>query len=135
MSASTCLYKSATFESLSYYVGAVDQSNTSNNEQDYYLSNQAFIDSSAELNDESVLSNRYDDEFDSHSYIEDVALDSLQDEFTELHEDKNWKDYLSDELKLALQKLDSVSLDVIFHRWLTHEKRAFNLCQKTQSRC
>lgn len=40
MSASTCLYKSATFESLSYYVGAVDQSNTSNNEQDYYLSNQ-----------------------------------------------------------------------------------------------
>lgn len=130
MSASTYIYKTETFESLSYYVGAVEQSNTTHREEDYYLSNQAFIDSSAELEKESLLSNRYDDELLASNYIEDVALDSPQDEFTESHEEKNWRGYLSSELKHALQKLDSVSLDVIIHRWLTDEKETIQSLAK-----
>ncbi|MCL9775630.1 sigma factor-like helix-turn-helix DNA-binding protein [Vibrio methylphosphonaticus] len=46
----------------------------------------------------------------------------LQDTFTDAHEDENWKNHVSSELRDALEKLDERSRDIIFHRWLSNEK-------------
>ncbi|GEM80259.1 hypothetical protein [Vibrio superstes] len=124
MSASMNLYKSKAFESFSYYIGAIKHESTSINEEDYYLSNHDFMISNVDMKNEEVMPERYGDEFMSINYIEDVALDSYQDDFSEEHEDLNWKDYLSSELKIALQKLDCISRDVILYRWLAHEKES-----------
>ncbi|MEZ9865182.1 hypothetical protein BCT07_16905 [Vibrio breoganii] len=124
MSVSTSLYKTEVFESLSYYVGAVNQHESVANEEDFYLSNQCFDNSYFDKESNELFSTRYEDEHVSDMHIEDSALESYKDDFTESHEEDNWKDYLSIELKSALKKLDVVSLDIIFNRWLTHEKKS-----------
>lgn len=126
MSVSTSLYKTEIFESLSYYVGAFEQRDSSTNEEDFYLSNQCFEQSYFDIDSNDLFLNRYEDEHFSSKHIEDSALDSHKDEFTDNHEENNWKDYLSMELRTALQKLDYISSDVILNRWLTNDKKSLS---------
>ncbi|GEA51004.1 hypothetical protein VIN01S_18080 [Vibrio inusitatus NBRC 102082] len=123
MSASMSLYKTEVFDSLSYYVGAVNQRESLTNEEDFYLSNQCFDNNYFDKESNELFSNRYEDEHVTSEYIEDSALESYKDDFTDSHEEGNWRDFVSLELKSALKKLDVISQDIIFNRWLTHEKK------------
>ncbi|GAB7219985.1 hypothetical protein [Vibrio comitans] len=126
MSVSTSLYKTDVFESLSYYVGAVGEYDSVANEEDFYLSNQCLDNRYFDKESNELFSNRYEDEHVSGVHIEDSAFDSIKEDVTASHEEENWKGYLSLELNKALKKLDVVSLDIIFHRWLTHEKKTIH---------
>ena len=123
MSVSASLYKADTFESLSYYVGAVNQYDSVANEEDFYLSNQCLDNRYFDKESSDLFSTRYEDEHVADMHIEDSALEFYKEDLNESHEEENWKDYLSVELKKALKKLDVVSLDIVFNRWLTHEKK------------
>ncbi|GAL35816.1 RNA polymerase sigma factor RpoH [Vibrio maritimus] len=68
------------------------------------------------------MDNYHHDE-DFHSpYTEDSKYRGYQEDFADSHERDNWNQHLSAELRVALNKLDKRSRDIILHRWLSHEK-------------
>ncbi|MCG9787920.1 RNA polymerase factor sigma-32 [Vibrio mediterranei] len=71
--------------------------------------------------DKQLESHNYDEEFHC-PYTEDNYFREHRDDFADNHEEENWSNHLSSELKIAIQKLDERSKDIIFHRWLTNEK-------------
>ncbi|MFA0441276.1 RNA polymerase factor sigma-32 [Vibrio sp. 10N.286.49.C2] len=44
------------------------------------------------------------------------------DDISIRHENDNWREHVSSELRTALSKLDNRSSDIVFNRWLTNEK-------------
>lgn len=71
--------------------------------------------------DKQLDNNNYDDDFHC-PYTEDNKFREHREDFVEHHEEDNWKRHLSSELKIAIQKLDERSKDIILNRWLTNEK-------------
>ncbi|MGV2986293.1 RNA polymerase sigma factor RpoH [Vibrio sp. E150_011] len=65
---------------------------------------------------------QYGEDHDNSSYIEDNDVHELDDDISTRHENDNWRNHVSSELRTALSKLDDRSRDVVFHRWLTSEK-------------
>lgn len=73
-------------------------------------------------NKDKQLENHNFDEDYYCPYTEDSKFRDHQEDFSSHHEEENWKNHLSTELKIAVQKLDARSKDIILNRWLSNEK-------------
>ncbi|MGR5091947.1 RNA polymerase factor sigma-32 [Vibrio maritimus] len=71
--------------------------------------------------DKQLDNYHYDEDFHC-PLTEDSKYHDYREDFAEAHEQDNWNQHLSEELRIALKKLDERSQDIILHRWLSHEK-------------